>query len=116
MEEELAICLRGVPQKGKPRRSPVKATAVHQARELLLRFGSKQPSLYRDGAWHKLAKVIFGGHDRTDLFDYLERYSPPGPSFEYYPTTGWREAIEDEPSLWWLARMVGRIVGGRRRS
>jgi hypothetical protein len=107
MEEELAyLDTHAVVQKGKPRRSEIKATAVHQARELLLRFSSKQPSLYRDGAWHNLAKVLFGGDARTDLFEYLEQYSGPGQSFEIiygrvYPIT-------KEPPLWFL------VVGQRR--
>jgi hypothetical protein len=107
MEEELAyLDTHAVVQKGKPRRSEIKVTAVHQARELLLRFSSKQLSLYRDGAWHKLAKVLFGGDDRTDLFEYLERYSPPGQWFETTPDG--LEPIAKEPPLWWLARGVGQ--------
>jgi hypothetical protein len=108
MEEELAyLNTHAVVQKGKPRRSEIKDTAVHQARELILRFSSKQPSLYRDGAWHNLAKVLFGGDARTDLFEYLERYSGPGQAFDYTPRDG-LQPITKEPPLWWLARGVGQ--------
>jgi hypothetical protein len=71
--------------KGKPSRSKPKQMAVGHARELL-KFGNKQPSLYRDGSWHELAKILFN-EDDVDLFDYLERYDPsdtavyaPGPA------------------------------------
>jgi hypothetical protein len=104
MEKELAMLNNTVAQKGKPRRSETKEAAVHQAHELLRRFGSKQPSLYRDGAWHNLAKVLFGNED-ADLFDYLERHSPPQPWYEFGPD-GSLIKIQDPP-LWLLSTIVG---------
>jgi hypothetical protein len=65
--------------KGKPQRSKPKQIAVGHARELL-RFGNKRPSLYRDGSWHELAKILFN-EDGVDLFEYLERYSPRDADF-----------------------------------
>ena len=66
--------------KGKPQRSRARAAAVHQAYELLKKYGS-EPKIYRYGRWHNLAKVLFGREsakkDKSiDLFDYIERYQP----------------------------------------
>jgi hypothetical protein len=66
--------------KGKPRSSSARATAVHQAYELLKKYGS-EPTYYRHGRWHNLAKVLLGREsakkDKSiDLFDYIERYQP----------------------------------------
>jgi hypothetical protein len=61
--------------KGKPRRSMARHNAVHQACELLKKYGSKPPRKSRKGKWHRLAKVLFGDPD-ADLFDYIERYQP----------------------------------------
>jgi hypothetical protein len=105
MEEELAhLDTYAVAQKGKPRRSEIRETAVHQAHELLRGFGSKGPSLYRDGAWHNLAKVLFGNDD-ADLFDYLERYRPPEPTLEL--TYDGRWVRTEDPPLHWLDAIVG---------
>jgi hypothetical protein len=90
--------------KGKPQRSEIKEIAVHRARELL-KFGSKEPSLYRRGAWHELAKVLFAGDDRTDLFEYLEQYRPPGPILVLTSDGRWLRG-KDEPLLF-LATSVG---------
>ena len=45
--------------KGKPRSSSAGATAVHQAYELLKKYGS-EPTYYRHGRWHNLPRFYLG--------------------------------------------------------
>jgi hypothetical protein len=105
MEETLAhLDKYAVVQKGRPPRSKIREAAVHQAHELLCGFGSKRPSLYRDGAWHNLAKVLFGNED-ADLFGYLERHSPPLRWYEVGPDGS--EIEVQDPPLWLLSTIVG---------
>jgi len=58
-------------QKGAPRPSSKRAAAVWQAYILLEKYGRQKPTLYREGPWHKLARVLFGDEE-ADLFDYME--------------------------------------------
>jgi hypothetical protein len=56
--------------KGAPRRDTARTAAVLQACNLLEKYGSP-PTLYHDGPWHDLAKILLG-NDRADLFDYMK--------------------------------------------
>jgi hypothetical protein len=59
-------------RKGARKFSNARLYAVHQANLLLTKYG-KQPTLYRDGPWHELARVLYGS-EQADLFDHMEDY------------------------------------------
>jgi hypothetical protein len=61
-------------RKGSPRVSEARIMAVDDAYLLLKRYG-KRPTRYRDGDWHKLARVLFG-NEQADLFEYLGQRLP----------------------------------------
>src|SRR5262249_45687546 len=79
---DLKHCLREVEEaadhvrkyevmKGAPRISAARFAAVWEARILLEKYG-RPPTLYREGPWHNLARVLLFGKPEGDLFDYMK--------------------------------------------
>jgi hypothetical protein len=64
------LAKREVPP-GSRRPSDVKLNSVCFANDLLAEFGKGAPGLTRDGNWHTLAVMLFGGNSETDLFEYM---------------------------------------------
>ena len=69
MEADAAVIGK---KKGARPYNEVRAVAVWKAHTLLTEY-SKPPTLYREGDWHELARVLFGD-EQADLFDYMEDY------------------------------------------
>jgi hypothetical protein len=59
-------------RKGVRKFSNARLYSVHEAYLLLAKY-SKQPTRYRNGPWHDLARVLHG-NERADLFDHMEDY------------------------------------------
>jgi hypothetical protein len=72
IEEVLDYINKNAARKGAPRYNHVKAAVIENARLLLKGYG-KKPTRYREGAWHDLARVLFGD-ESADLFDYIKDY------------------------------------------
>ena len=62
----------GLMKKGARKFSNKRLYAIAEAHFLLKKYG-KRPRRYREGAWHELARMLFG-NDQADLFDQMEDY------------------------------------------
>jgi hypothetical protein len=68
------------PQRSGKQRESARTIAVWQARRLLRDYSNRKPTKYRNGAWLKLAKVLY---DRNaDLFQDVLDAHEPGSSIE----------------------------------
>jgi hypothetical protein len=63
-----------VPRNGGKQPEIAREWAVRDARDLLSEFSDKKPRLTRDGAWHKLANILYGKLD-ADLFEDMRKAS-----------------------------------------
>jgi hypothetical protein len=64
------------PQRSGKQREGARTIAVWQARRLLRDYSNRKPTKYRDGAWLKLATVLYD-RDNADLFqDMLDADEP----------------------------------------